>query len=220
MKKHIITILITLMVSVHIAGGQQIKYYAISDNQTVIGTTEVSFNQLQKRILFYLSYKATGESKNGEITGPIKYYIIFTYNTYTSNERCIDGGRCLIKTTKENTFELKNLSRLDYIDGFDPETGGDTLMETHLPKSSVVPNSYYYRNSSIYELSEELAQIIIDEGINKIRIETTTGFADFTFPTQSSISDGRFKVTQNAFSYYTSKFMKLAQETFYPELYF
>lgn len=188
MKK--IIILISLIFLAINLPAQKIYYRTITEDGMRMRTDFRSLlSKGQKQLDMALQYE---EYSNEDSDHPSGYYLLIRYFDTDRDFNVPRGGKLLIKTTTGYVIESEQLLELNgAMNETNPKNG---WKETYLHHSYSHHNEYIgslYQTTSKYYLTEEQIKALIDEGIVKIRIQTTGDSIECVYQAQEFIKVGR-----------------------------
>lgn len=188
MKK--IIILISLLFLAINLPAQKIYYRTITEEGLRMRTDFRSLQSKgQKQLDLALQYEDYSNEDNDHRSG---YYLIIRFLDTDESLNVPQGGKVLIKTTTGTVIESEQLIDLrGSLKEIDPRNG---LRETCLHHCYSHHNEYVgqvYQTTSKYYLTEEQIKALVDEGIVKIRIQTTGESLECVYPTSEFIKVGR-----------------------------
>lgn len=155
--KNVFLLLLSLLV-VSPTFAQKLGYKTDNDKELAIGTNYTIDNDLGIAVEFHRN-KETNQSVWG-----VAFIVMDSHRAFSFDK----GSRLLIRTFKGNTIEL-----VQYLDV--------KRIETDYKVYSTVKTEYYARPR--YHLSLSDLDKITEEGVKKLRFDSTAGFIDISYET-------------------------------------
>lgn len=196
--KHFLTLLLLACFSICIyAQSPYIEYRKVLDNgdNISIKTNAVSIKEKgQQDLGFSLMYE-TSMKENPEMSG---YSLFVTFLSYREDWIIPLDGKLLIRTSSGKVISLHQSVSND-ITLYDPETGyeNNTYLRSAYDHYDDYRSSNVYRKFGKYPINEDDLKCIIEEGIIKVRIETTGSSLECEYPAEEEVRVNRRRESQN-----------------------
>ena len=152
----------------------------------------------QQEIGVSLMYE-TAMKENPEMSG---YSLFITFLSYRDDWVVPLDGKLLIRTSSGKVITLQQTVP-NGITYYDPETGyeNNSYIRSAYDHYDQYRNSNVYRKFGKYPINDEDLKSIIDEGIIKIRMETTGSSIECEYPAEEEVRVNRKKENHNIVSF-------------------
>lgn len=192
---------------------QNVNYIKLSQDYWEFMTQEDEFHP-KGQTNFGVSWQAYNDLSDSNPDTKFHFFLILSYRSYKESENIPYGGKLLLKTTKDEIISASNVA--DYkIITYDPRDGLQMGLFTHEYADVGYVSSYINRGK--YEISLEDIVKIANDGVVKIRIETTIESIDINLPATEQVKVGKERHEMNKFALSALSLAVYTDKIFEPE---
>ena len=139
------------------------------------------------------------ESKINDLGKTPGYSLILSFLSERQDWYVPFEGKLLLKTSSGKVISLSQNAE-DGMSGYSPETGYFDNMYRRSSYFTSVSGTTYYTKFGKYPISLDELNTIFDEGIIKIRIETTGSYVECVYPVSEKVKVGNNRSERNLFA--------------------